>query len=102
MGTQYELFLMEYEKVYREKNLSTPHAFTQGSTLCIYAYWFESTLQTNKILSDVCSCFGRVVAEAIVSESRLLVEVLSLMEKGMKSTSHHRAYPPIDAQLSCT
>ena len=73
-----------------------------------FCYWVsmynvcQPRFKANGILTDVGFCLGGVVAEAVVGEPRLRIEVLSLMEKGMKSTSHHRAYPPIDAQLSCT
>ena len=60
----------------------------------------QPRFKANGILTDVGSCLGGVVAEAVVGEPRLRIEVLSLMEKGMKSTSHHRAYPTIDVQPS--
>ena len=37
--------------------------------------------EANKVLTAVCSCFGRVVAEAIVDQSRLSVKVLTLVEE---------------------
>ena len=71
-----------------------------------FCYWVsmynvcQPRFKANGILTDVGSCLGGVVAEAVVGEPRLRIEVLSLMEKGMKSTSQHRAYPPIDVQPS--
>ena len=42
----------------------------------------QPCFEANGILTDVGSCFGRVVAEAVVGKPRLCVEVLPLMEKG--------------------
>jgi len=71
-----------------------------------FCYWVsmynvcQPRFKANGILTDVGSCLGGVVAEAVVGEPRLRIEVLSLMEKGMKSTSHHRAYPPMPSSLA--
>ena len=42
----------------------------------------QSRFETNGVLTDVCSCFWGVVAKAIVSQPRLRVEVLPLIEEG--------------------
>ena len=56
--------------------------------------------EANGVLTDVCSCFGRVVAEAIISQPRLCVEVLPLVQEGHQP---HFAllytHTPIDVQL---
>ena len=44
----------------------------------------QPRFETNGILADVGSCLGRVVAEAVVGEPRLRVEVLPLVEEGDK------------------
>ena len=42
----------------------------------------QPRFEANGVLTDVCSCFGRVVAEAIVSQSRLPIKVLPLVQEG--------------------
>ena len=42
----------------------------------------QPRFETHGVLTDVRSCFGGVVAEAVVSQSRLCVEVLPLIEEG--------------------
>ena len=41
----------------------------------------QPCFEANRVLTDVCSYFGRVVAEAIVDQSRLSVKVLTLVEE---------------------
>ena len=42
----------------------------------------QPRFEANGVLTDVCSCFGRVVAEAIISQPRLCVEVLKPLKWG--------------------
>lgn len=42
----------------------------------------QPRFKANGVLADVCSCFGGVVAEAVVGEPRLCVEVLPLVQEG--------------------
>ena len=58
-----------------------------------FCYWVsmynvcQPLFEMNGVLTDVRSCFGRVVAEAIVGEPRLSVKVLQLYIK--IATSFH-------------
>ena len=44
----------------------------------------QPRFEANGVLADVCSCFGRVVAEAVVSQPRLPIKVLPLKKEGDK------------------
>ena len=52
-----------------------------------FCYWVsmynvcQPRFEANGVLADVCSYLGRVVAEAVVGEPRLCVEVLPLVEE---------------------
>ena len=52
-----------------------------------FCYWVsmynvcQPRFEANGVLTDVCSCFGRVVAEAIISQPRLPIKVLPLVEE---------------------
>ena len=48
--------------------------------MCVYRF-VSLRFEANGVLTDVCSCLGRVVAEAIVDQSRLSVKVLTLVEE---------------------
>ena len=71
-----------------------------------FCYWVsmynvcQPRFEANRVLADVCSCFGRVVAKAVVSHPRLPIKVLPLVEE--RHQPHFAllyTHTPIDVQL---
>ena len=72
-----------------------------------FCYWVsmynvcQPRFEANRVLADVCSCFGRVVAKAVVSHPRLPIKVLPLVEE--RHQPHFAllyTHTPIDVQLT--
>ena len=72
-----------------------------------FCYWVsmynvcQPRFEANRVLADVCSCFGRVVAKAVVSPPRLPIKVLPLVEE--RHQPHFAllyTHTPIDIQFT--